>query len=280
MKNVLGTVSPVMRAVVLALRADGASGPTRAREVIRAMAKEAKSGFVVARHLDEALALAASIGERRRVRRERNEGRVASFYGPLRRGAQTAEHAAVRRDRVAFARELLRPIRMRLHDVRYGAVLRAAKASMKHGASGGTDFTIHVSATPDYHVEVTKDWSRVNRGRDTWASNVDDHTITVSPRWLGAHRRIGDGDGTVCGQMLLDAKVFVESGERVVWEARLARTGRGFSAVVEDRWLSCYGRTVTIHRNLKKALAAPPPVEYARPPSPEDEAALASLAAA
>lgn len=278
MKGILSDVTPVTRRIVLDLRKGNASGPTRAREIIRAIPKAEKAGFIVTRDLEEVLRLAEAIGDRRRVRRNRNEGQVTEFYGFRPRQPQSRENSAVHQARAAFASELQRPIRMRLADLRRSAVLAAAKSVMKHGAAGGSSFEVRSGDQPDYFVEVEKDWSRVNKGRDHWASNIDRHVIMVSRSWLAVRHQIGAGDGTVAGHMLLDATPFLVSGERAVWEARLARTGRGFAAVVEDRWLSCYGRTVTIHRTLQKALVASPPVEYARPPSEEDEAALAALA--
>jgi hypothetical protein len=269
-KGILSDASPVMRRVVLTLRKRNVSSITAAKNVVSSMPKATRAGFVTSRDISTAFAMAEACGRRRSLRARRNTLYGAmQFYG--RRSAGTPSGSS----RALLATHLQRPIRRRLIDLREAKVVNAAKLVMKYGAAGGSEFHVHVAPIGEYTVLTEKDWTRVNSGKDNWASLVDRHHITVTPRWLGAVRRIGDGFATVDEYMILDAKPFVEGIHRSVWEARLARTGRGFQAVVEDRFLSCYGRHVTIHKTLKKALEAKPPAPTERE---LDEAALAKLA--
>lgn len=286
-KNLLGTATPIMRQVTLIILREGASSITAAGIVLRESRREVNPGpFTFKRDLPVAFALAEEIRRRRRMRRERNDGlglMVWYGYGRIHTQRQTPAQEKLKDERARFAKRLERHIVRRVSDLRNPLVLAAAKRVMKHGASGGCTFNIHCLPTAWYGVTVTKDWRRVNKGRDQWASLCDEHNITITPRWLGLHRLIGAGDGTVEGRFLLDARLFHESEDRRIWEARTARTGRGYQAIVENVWLSCYGKAVTVHPTLNSAVAAKPPalqVEIERPLPGEDDLALSALAVA
>ena len=120
-----------------------------------------------------------------------------------------------------------------------------------------------------------------SHSRVTSSMTFSNH-ITVSRSWLAAHKRIGDGTGVLDNRFRLDDRLFLDAGERKIWEAKLVRSGRGFRAVVQTASLSCYGRDATVHKDLKKALAAPPPASFRSvdaAPIDEDEAFLAELVA-
>ncbi|KQP92963.1 hypothetical protein [Methylobacterium sp. Leaf117] len=278
--NILDTATPGMRAVVLAIRKDYGSGSNnRCRAIIRDMPAEAKAGFVVARHLDDAIALAYSMDSRRADKKGRDVGwRSRPFYGRkwiLMQGAQ----AKLRDDRAKLAERLNRPIRVRQSTRREDLAIPAAKAVMKHGAPGGTRFHVRIAEVASYEVRTEKNWLRVNRGRDQWASLQDEHFIELLPTWTATIRRLGMA--TVEKRFILDATPFLETPGRSVWEARTARTGRGYQAVVETVWLSFYGKAVTVHTSLHAALNAKLPalqVEIERPLPDEDDAALSALA--
>lgn len=280
--KLLATATPEMRAVVLAIQKDyGTGSRTRCREIIRDMPAEAKAGFVVARHLDDAIALAYSMDSRRKEKPSRDLGwRARPFYGrrwTLMEGAP----ARLRDDRAKLAERLNQPIRVRQSTRREDLAIPAAKAVMKHGAPGGTRFHVRIAEVASYEVQTSKNWLRVNRGRDQWATLQDDHFIDVLPTWTGVVRRLGMA--IVERRFILDATPFVETPGRSVWEARTARTGRGYQAVVETVWLSFYGKAVTVHTSLHAALKAQPPVlqvEIERPLPDEDDLALSVLAVA
>jgi hypothetical protein len=287
--NILGTVTPLMRMLVLLIITRGAHSLSGAKSVIsyaREIEPAAFAGFKITRHVPEAFELAEQIRKVRGMRKRRVGLGTREWYGTRRSPALTTVQWNLRRDRAQLAERFrTEPLQHRLSVYRRLTVLEAAQQVMKHGASGGTQWHVGSGDEPSYRVEVLKDWTRVNKGRDTWASNVDHHRITVGRSWLSVHRLIGDGTAIVDGRFLLDAKPFLDAGDRKIWEASLVRTGRGFSAVVEGVWLSCYGRDVTVHKDLKRALGAPPPTDYASADSidpallDEDEAFLADLVA-
>lgn len=275
--GLLAVCTPAQRQLALTLSKGAVQSATAAQKMASRLRKEIP-GLVIARDLAIAYGAVEEMRRYRSAKRERDSYRARDWYGPRRRAVQRSEDVRRSDARQSLAVHLAKPIRWRLETLRENLVLTAARAVMRHGASGGSRFIVRCGQEPGYEVVTEKDWTRVNKGRDTWASLVDRHQITVAPRWLGARRRIGDGSGKVDGRFLLDAGLFLESGDRAIWEARLARTGRGFQAVVEGAWLSCYGRDVTVHKNLKAALAAKPPAPPAPLPAPEDAAALADLA--
>ena len=276
-ENLLGpaAVTPVMRAVVLELRKQHVSTKTAATDVVRAMPKDAKSGFVVTRHIEEATDLVNACFKRRHAKEYRNLGwKAASFYG-LVPSRQNREARALMEGRATLAKRLTARIQTRQKNLREEMAIPAAKRVMKHGASAGSAFFVHIAPDADYTVETQRVWHGVNRGRDQWARLADTHHITLTPRWLGAVRRIGTA--TVDKRFILDATPFFESHGRSVWTARLARTGRGYQAKVEDGFLSVYGKDVTVHATLRAALNAQPPalaVEIERPIPDEDVEAI------
>ncbi|KQO57992.1 hypothetical protein ASF24_15195 [Methylobacterium sp. Leaf86] len=280
-KNLLGTATPQMRVVALAIRKAQCSGrKTRCREVVRDLPAESTVGFVNARHLDEAIALADSMDDRRDSKKNRHiNWRARAFYGP---NWNMMEGAAgkLRHERVLLAEQLNFPIRDRLTYRREQLALPAARWVMKHGAPGGTHFVVRIAEVASYEVRTEKNWVRVNRGKDHWASLSDTHFIDLLPTWTATVRRLGMA--TVADRwFILDATMFVETPGRSVWEARVTRTGRGYQAVVERVWLSFYGKAVTVHTSLHAALNAKPPVlqvEIERPLPDEDDAALSALA--
>ncbi|MEL6061827.1 MULTISPECIES: hypothetical protein [unclassified Methylobacterium] len=288
--GILAVLTPAQRRIAIAIRKANASSVTAAHDLVSRERDALQDGIaeriVAKRDVPVAFEAANDSWRARRVKGKRGENLLSAWewFGHMRRQPQANETISAMRDRQAFARDIARPIRLRLDDLRNGAVIEAAKRVMRHGGSGGTRWQINADMLDAgdgrgaYRTETQKVWGK----NDNWPSQRDHHSIFVSKRWLAVRKRIGDGDGTVCGShLLLDAIPFLEDGGRAVFEARLARPGRGYSAVVEDLWLSCYGRKVTIHRTLKAALSAKPPRPEAPPPreaSPEDDAALADLA--
>ncbi|MCJ2060589.1 hypothetical protein MKL09_29200 [Methylobacterium sp. J-048] len=283
--NVLGASTAITRKLVLLIIERNAHSLSAAKEVVSAARREPGdfSHVVLKRDVPAAFELAEQIRKIHSMRRGRVGFRTHQWYGGRRTQPQSAADRNRRMDRARLAERFrTEPLRHRLAVQRRMAVLEAAQRVMKYGASGGSRWEVGSGDEPDYHVEVVKDWARVNKGRDTWASNVDHHHITVSRSWLAVHKRIGDGTAIVDGRFLLDAKLFLDAGDRKIWEASLARSGRGFQAVVEQVWVSAYGRDVTVDKDLKRALAAPPPAGFT-PVDPalldQDEAYLAELVA-
>ncbi len=262
--GILATATPQMRQVVLLLLRQNVHSMNGATNVLRNNRQALLPGrFTATRDLPVAFELAEAIREVRRDKEYRATYRHSRYYGRhMRQQLQSDDARRVSDDRAVLARKIqggARAMRVRLNEFREQRVLLAARRVMKHGASGGSRWTVRSGPEASYVVDTVKEWDRVNRGRDHWASLVDHHTITVLPRWLGTIPRIGDGSGIVDGRFLLDARPFLEAGRRMIWEAVLVRTGRGFQAVEELRWLSCYGDHVTVQPSLKRALSCPPP---------------------
>jgi len=271
-----------MRAVVLAIRKDYGTGTkTRCRAIVRDMPAEAKAGFVIKRHLDEAIDLAFRMDTRRADRKGRNMGWNARPFYERKWTVMQGAAAKLRDDRAELAKHLRLPIPVRLTKRRDEVAIPAARAVMKHGAPGGTHWVVKIAEAASYEVRTEKNWTRVNAGKDTWATLRDEHHIDLLPTWTNVVRRLGRA--TVEKRFILDAVPFVETPGRSVWEARTARTGRGYQAVVETVWLSFYGKAVTVHTSLHAVLNAKPPVlqvEIDRPLPDEDDLALSALAVA
>lgn len=276
--DILGPVSPVMRTVTCALLKARADNRTHATNVVRGLSKEAKAGFVQTRHLDTALELAAACRKRHRDKPGNGlGGRFCSmtFFG-IRSAMQQNEDHKRSSDRARLALHMERPIWIRLTDLRDETAIPAAKAVMKHGASGGSRFFVTVGPEADYRVVMQRVWF----GNDDWARLIDEHHITVRPTWIGTVRRLGSA--TVGRHFIVDATPFLEMPGRSVWTARLARTGRGYQAVIETSFLSVYGDDITVHGTLQKALSTKPPAGAVQvePPIPDEDLAALEVALA
>ena len=203
--NILGSVDALMRMVVLLIIGKGAHSLAAAKAVVRIARREPGPlrKFTLAHDVPRAFELAEQIRKVGSMRRGRVGFRTHEWYGSRRTQHQSAAQYNLKRDRARLAERFrTEPLRTRLAVQRRLSVLEAAQKVMRYGASGGTQWHVGSGDEPDYHVEVEKDWSRVNKGSDTWASRVDTHHITVSRSWLAAHKRIGDGTGVVDGRFL------------------------------------------------------------------------------
>lgn len=285
-RNILGSVTPAMRNVVVALRAGHALGSAAAsKAIIRQMPADKREGFVFARHLEAARDLGNEIGKVRREKRNRDcYGTARDYYGVTGPYPMMGPYVAKRRFQLAD-RAFWLPIAERMEMLRNPLIIAEVKQVMRHGAPGGSFFNVGVDRIASYTVCTSRDWRRVNAGKDQWASTRDEHHIRVLPRWLPAIRRLGTA--TLGRFFILDAEVKSDSGDHSVWKAKLARNGRGYQVVTEIRFLSVYGKEISVHRDWRDAVNAPPPpvrltvqLPALDPALDEDEAVLAELALA
>lgn len=281
-RNILGPVTPAMRNVVLALRAGHALDSAAAsKAIIRQMPAEKREGFVFARHLETARDLGREIGKVRRDKRNRHiYGLARLYYGVTGPYPVLGPYVAQRRYELAD-RSFRLPIAERMEMLRNPIIIAEAKKVMRHGAPGGTFFYVGVDAVASYTTSTFKDWRRVNAGKDQLASRRDDHHIRVKTRWLPAIRWLGTA--TLGRFFILDAELKIDAGDHSVWGVTLARSGRGYQVVTETRFLSVYGTEISMHRDWRDAVNAPPPpvrITVEPPALDEDEAALVELALA
>jgi hypothetical protein len=168
-------------------------------------------------------------------------------------------------------------------------LIAAAKRVVKWGAPGGCKWIVTPAGRDDpatYNLTTEPNYG-VYKGRfKGWAANSDTHRFRVPDAWWLRVRPIGDGSGVIQGWLILDARLFVGSpGDRAIYEATVAGPGRGYSAVVDQGFVSAWPYGVaTPHWSLDAALSEPVPERVRRRFAaervhldPEDLAALDRL---
>lgn len=145
-------------------------------------------------------------------------------------------------------------IRELVAEITRGRVICAAKSVMRYGASAGTAWSVHFGE-PGYVSTTENDWDYYPKSV-RYPAKRDCHDIIVPSAWRARVARIGDGSGVLDGCLILDARLEVgEPGGRAIWRVVLARPGRGYSAVVEHKFVSAWPYEVaTIHPTLHRAL--------------------------
>lgn len=235
-----------------------------ALKAIEGMTKRAKGSFDMKRDFDAARALAFRIREAREAKKAAGlklvqEATNRQNAWTLRNAPRSPTSTSARR---WLAERMLKPVAVRLDELRVSTVTKAAKATLRHGAPGGTSFGISFvepGQPADYTIETRKNWDTYGR-RCVYPALEDHHRITVERGWLSTVRKIGGP--TIKGCLILAAKaeVMSEDGERSIWKATIARQGVGYSAVVEERWIGCWGHGIaTLHRSFGVALRENPP---------------------
>jgi hypothetical protein len=255
--SALAAATPAMRSVALCL-ADltGDISPTAAKQAIRDMPAQNQSGFVAARHLNQALELAECI---RKVREM-----------PRRTGARSwharADHA---KERAALAERLQIEIQERRYNHLRKIVRKAAQQVMNSGAPGGTAWDIQYTVSgevPRYDVQRERIYGVYRGAYKGYAAIRDIHIVRVPRNWLNRVKLVAP-DGVAQGCLILDAEHLVGTADdtRAIHWVLIARSGRGYSAVIETQYASCwpYGVT-TLHATERAALAEGVPDEVRR----------------
>lgn len=226
---------------------------TAALKAVEGMSKKARGSFDMKRDFDAARALAF------RIREAREERKAARLALVKRAGGR---QSAISRGRRWFAERMAQPIAQRLDALRVSTLKNAAKATLRHGATGGTSFAVSFvdpGEPVDYTIETKKNWNTYSK-RCAYPALEDHHHITVERTWLSTVRKVGGP--MIGGFLILSAKpeVACEDGERAIWKARIARQGAGYSTVVEDRWIGTWGHGIaTLHKSFGAALREKPP---------------------
>ena len=139
----------------------------------------------------------------------------------------------------------------RLQKARQEAVSKSAKATFRHGAAGGTTWTVTFvdrSSEVSYEVRIGSNRSTYAGRFKGWSATEDHHRIRVPADWrVRVERR---GLAIVDVMMTLDAHAMIPVGDVELYAATWARQGRGYYVVTErgiiarSDGLSYHGETV------------------------------------
>ena len=124
---------------------------------------------------------------------------------------------------------------MRLTELRKLTVTEYAQEAFRHGAPGGTRFTVEFAdktSDVDYTVDLDRNFHVYRGAYKGWGANVDLHQIRVPADWrVRVERR---GLAILGGLMTLDALPLEAPAGIELYAAVWARQGRGY-AVKTDR---------------------------------------------
>ncbi|WP_419953957.1 hypothetical protein [Methylobacterium sp.] len=168
---------------------------------------------------------------------------------------QTGNRAPFASDRAALAGYHATPMDRRTETRSESSVLKAAKRAMRHGGSGGSTWKVEFGGDALVGYEETPrrftEWKRGN----PYSRVADDHVIHIPTRWWLRVARIGDGSGVVGGRLVLDARRIFRTadGDRAIYSATIARPGRGYTAVVEQAFISCWSDVANIRNSFRDA---------------------------
>jgi hypothetical protein len=253
----VAAATPVMRAVaVLLADVPGRLTPTAAKREIRDMQANRRQGFVVTRNLDQAIDLATRIQAARKI--------------PRRAGARPCYARADQADaRAALAERLQIKIHQRRDNHVFKILHDAAMQVMRHGAPGGTRWDIAYTLPGEparYDLQCERVFDVYRGAYKGWGANRDIHTIRVPRNWLTRVNRIAS-DGVAKGSLILDAECLIATADdtRAIYKVLVARNGRGYSAIVETRYASCWPHGVTtLHSTESAAIDETVPDEVSR----------------
>ena len=131
----------------------------------------------------------------------------------------------------------------RLDATRKTAVARAARSTMRYGASGGHSIEVEFALDPskvNYLVTIGQNWNTYRGDFKGWSAKEDHHVITVPRDWrLRVARK---GLATLGAMMTLDAHPLISDGDVQLYAATWARQGRGFEVKVDRGYIAMLGR--------------------------------------
>lgn len=154
----------------------------------------------------------------------------------------------------------------RLIELRRRTVTEYAKQAFRHGASGGTRFTVHFAEkTTDvtYTTDLDRNYDVYRGAYKGWGANVDLHQIRVPADWRMRVER--KGLALLGGLMTLDAlQIEAPAGIELyaaVWACQgrgyAVRTERGFIAVADSASFHSDTAEGAISGLLRKGRSAP-----------------------
>lgn len=124
---------------------------------------------------------------------------------------------------------------MRLTELRRRTVTQYAQQAFRHGAPGGTRFTVEFAdktTDVDYTIDLDRNYDVYRGAYKGWGANVDLHRIRVPADWRVRVER--KGLAMLGGLMTLDALPLEAPAGIELYAAVWARQGRGY-AVKTDR---------------------------------------------
>jgi len=154
----------------------------------------------------------------------------------------------------------------RLHETRRLTLKNWAFDVIRHGAPGGTSFTIKFASTTsevDYRIDLGS-CNNVFRGQfKGWSANIDNHVVVIPRDWRVRVQR--QGLANLGGMFTLDAHRLESPQGMEIFAAVWVTQSRGYSVKVERGYIviaggeHCHGETVEAAiKGLKaKCKAAP-----------------------
>lgn len=142
---------------------------------------------------------------------------------------------------------------MRLIELRKRTVTQYAQQAFRHGAPGGTRFTVGFAGTTTevaYTIDLGRNYDVYRGAYKGWGANVDLHEIRVPADWrVRVERR---GLAMLDGLMTLDALPMVAPAGIELYAAVWASQGRGY-AVKTDRGFIAVAGNDSFHSDTAEA---------------------------
>jgi hypothetical protein len=131
---------------------------------------------------------------------------------------------------------------MRLTELRKRTVTQYAQQGFRHGAPGGTKFTVgFADKTTEvaYTIDLDRNYDVYRGAYKGWGANVDLHRIRVPADWrIRVERK---GLAMLGGLMTLDALPLEAPAGIELYAAVWARQGRGYEVITDRGFISIAG---------------------------------------
>lgn len=144
----------------------------------------------------------------------------------------------------------------RLTALRERTIEAYAQDMFRHGAPGGSSFTLKFAASTnevDYYVDLGTDWNVYSGAFKGWAANVDCHKICIPADWRVRVER--KGLANLGGMMTLDALPMEAPAGIELFAAVWACQGRGYSIKAERGFIVVAGGESFHAETSEKAIA-------------------------
>jgi hypothetical protein len=149
-----------------------------------------------------------------------------------------------------------RNLKERLRGLRVAAVTAAAKSCIRHGAAGGSSFSVTLTSEPSevgYRVDVHSNWDTYRGRFKGWRANEDHHYITVPTDWR--IRVLKRGLANVDGFLTLTAQQMAAPQGLELFRATWAERGRGYAVNVRRGFIARHGEFAFHAETVKGALS-------------------------
>lgn len=144
----------------------------------------------------------------------------------------------------------------RLTALRKRTVTEYAQPAFRHGAPGGSSFTVNFAGSTSevtYRVDLGTDWNVYRGSFKGWAANVDCHKICVPADWRVRVER--KGLAYLGGMMTLDALPMEAPASIELYAAVWACQGRGYNVKTERGFIAVGGDESFHAETAEKAIA-------------------------